>query len=72
MKNKYQYWNGETREKSTLGKGVTLQEAINCVETEIALAPRDNDDDGWRIEEIGSGIEMTLAEAREAAREASR
>ena len=69
MKNKYQTWNSETLEKSKLVKHASLAAAISYVETAIALAPRDNDDEGWRIQDLSGGAEMTLSEAQEAARE---
>lgn len=64
MKNKYQSWNSETQEKSSLAKHSTLREAIAHVECQIALHPRDTDDEGWRIQELASDKEMTLAEAK--------
>lgn len=66
---KYQTWNSETQEKSSLVKHSSLSAAISHVETQIALHPRDNDNEGWRIQDVTGGAEMTLAEAQEAARE---
>jgi hypothetical protein len=66
---KYQTWNSETQEKSKLVKHTSLAAAISHVETEIAVHPRDNDDEGWRIQDVTGGAEMTLSEAHEAARE---
>lgn len=66
---KYQTWNSETQEKSKLVKHSSLTAAISHVEAQIALHPRDNDDEGWRIQDVTGGEEMTLAEAQETARE---
>ena len=38
----------------------------------IALHPRDNDDEGWRIQDVTGGAEMTLAEARKQSDEKAR
>ena len=62
--NKYQTWNSETSEKSELVKHTSLAAAVVWVETQIALHPRDNDDEGWRLQEVTGGAEMTLAESR--------
>lgn len=68
MNNKYQSWNSETREKSKPVKHATLRSAVERVECEIMLHPRDIDDEGWRIQDFSDGEEMTLADALAALR----
>lgn len=60
---KYQSWNSENQAKSKLVKHATLAAAILSVETQIELS-REDDLEGWRIQDLRGGGEMTLANAK--------
>lgn len=62
--NTYQSWSSESQEKSKLVKHSSLAAAISSVETQIELS-REDDAEGWRIQDLRGGEEMTLAEAKE-------
>ena len=62
--NTYQSWNSESQAKSELVKHATLAAAISSVETQVELS-RDDDAEGWRIQDLRGGKEMTLVEAKE-------
>ena len=50
-------------EKSKVVVCADLRSAIDAASTEIALHPRANDHEGWRIQGAWGGPEMTLEEA---------
>jgi hypothetical protein len=62
--NTYQSWNSENQSKSELVKHETLAAAISSVETQVELS-REDDAEGWRIQDLRGDKEMTLAEAKE-------
>jgi hypothetical protein len=62
--NTYQSWNSESQEKSKLVKHSSLASAFSSVETQMELS-REDDAEGWRIQSLRGGPEMTLAEAKE-------
>jgi len=68
---KYLYQSLNCREKSELVKHRTIDCAIEWVRLQIQLTPRDNDE-GWRIHDLRSDRDMTLAEAEEFAQARSR